>query len=134
MKGIYVLIIKINTSLNLRIGALGKISFPVGTYAYVGSAQGSIESRVKRHLRKEKRLFWHIDYLLADAAVEVVQVYYLDGNKTCECRTAQLITKHSEPVPNFGCSDCHCNTHLFRLNNFVFLNKQLKPLTLTEMP
>jgi Uri superfamily endonuclease len=40
VKGIYVLIIKVITSRNLRIGALGEIVFPAGLYAYVGSAQG----------------------------------------------------------------------------------------------
>jgi Uri superfamily endonuclease len=130
VKGIYVLIIKISTPTSLKIGALGKIAFSDSMYAYVGSAQSSIESRVKRHLRKEKPLFWHIDYLMADVAVNVVQIYYLTGNKTCECQTAQLIANSSEPVPKFGCSDCHCKSHLFRADNFDFLNDHMKQLTL----
>jgi|GEM_PF-5332211 len=97
MKGIYVLIIKINTPLNLKIGALGKVAFPVGLYAYVGSAQNNIESRINRHLRKEKNLFWHIDHLLTNAAAEVIQIYYQTGDKACECQTAQWISKHSKP-------------------------------------
>jgi len=133
MKGIYVLIIKINTPLSLKIGALDKITFPDGMYAYVGSAQSSIESRVKRHVRKEKHLFWHIDYLLADAAAKIVQIYYLSGDKTCECQTAQLIAKHSQPVPNFGCSDCHCKSHLFHSDNFEFLNTKMKTLTIPDV-
>jgi Uri superfamily endonuclease len=71
MKGIYVLVIKVTTLINLKVGALGKLVFPDGMYAYVGSAQNSIETRVKRHLRKEKSLFWHIDYLLANDSVAV---------------------------------------------------------------
>jgi Uri superfamily endonuclease len=133
MKGIYVLIIKINTPLNLKIGARGDTIFPTGLYAYVGSAQNSIESRVKRHMRKEKPLFWHIDYLLAETAVNVEQIYYLTGDKTCECQTAQLLTQYCEPIPHFGCSDCHCNSHLFHLDNFDFLKDKMKPLTLTNI-
>jgi Uri superfamily endonuclease len=129
VKGIYVLIIKVVTPTSLKIGALGEIIFPASMYAYVGSAQSSIESRVKRHLRKEKRLFWHIDYLLAVADVKIVQIYCSTGDKICECQTAQLIAKHSESVPNFGCSDCHCKSHLFRSDNFNFLKGQLKQLT-----
>jgi Uri superfamily endonuclease len=101
-------------------------------YAYIGSAQSSIESRIKRHIRKEKRLFWHIDYLLTGDAVKITQIYYLTGDKTCECQTAQLIAKHSEPVPNFGCSGCHCKSHLFRLYDFVFLKDHMKQLTLYD--
>ncbi|MCL1978324.1 MAG: GIY-YIG nuclease family protein [Candidatus Bathyarchaeota archaeon] len=130
MKGIYVLIIKINASKKLKIGALGEIVFSAGLYAYVGSAQGGIESRVKRHMRKEKRLFWHIDYLLADDAVEVVQIYCLVGDKMCECQTAQLLDRHSEAILNFGCSDCHCSSHLFSSDNFAFLKDHMKPLAL----
>ena len=130
MKGIYVLIIKIATQLRLKIGALGETIFPASTYAYVGSAQSSIESRVKRHMRKEKKFFWHIDYLLADNSIKVVQIYYLAGEKACECQTAQLIAKYSKPVPNFGCSDCNCKSHLFYSDNFDFLIYQMKLLTL----
>lgn len=132
MKGIYVLIIKINTPLNLKIGALGKVAFPVGLYAYVGSAQNNIESRINRHLRKEKNLFWHIDHLLTNTAAEVIQIYYQTGDKACECQTAQWISKHSKPIPNFGCSDCHCNSHLFHSNNFIFLKEHMNPLTIPK--
>lgn len=130
MKGIYVLIIKISRQISPKVGALGKISFPAGSYAYVGSAQTSLESRVGRHLRKEKRLFWHIDYLLAEDAVEVTKVYCLEGDKTCECQIAQLLAKQCASVQGFGCSDCHCSSHLFCSDSFAFLNDQMKPLDL----
>lgn len=133
MKGIYVLIIKVTTQTSLKIGALDKITFPANTYAYVGSAQGSIESRVRRHIRKEKHLFWHIDYLLTDTNVKIVQIYYSTGPKTSECQIAQLIAKHSNTIPNFGCSDCHCKSHLFYSNNFNFLKDHLKQLTLPDI-
>lgn len=126
MKGIYVLIIQINKSISPKVGALGEIPFEVGLYAYVGSAQNGLESRVKRHLRKEKRLFWHIDYLLGDPAVEVTEVYCLEGDKTCECKIAQLLSRHGKPVPRFGCSDCRCTSHLFRSDGFEFLKNQMK--------
>ncbi len=126
MKGIYVLIIKISQPINPKIGALGTTSFQAGLYAYVGSAQNSLETRVRRHLRKEKRLFWHIDYLLADAAAAVTEVYCLEGDKTCECQIAQLLAQQCEPVPRFGCSDCHCNSHLYRSESFDFLKSHMK--------
>lgn len=132
MKGIYVLIIKISKPIHPKIGALGEITFPVGLYAYVGSAQNNLEARVRRHLRKEKRLFWHIDYLLADPAAQITEVYCLEGEKVCECQTAQLLAKYSKPVSNFGCSDCHCTSHLYSSENFDFLNGQMKKLALSS--
>jgi Uri superfamily endonuclease len=129
MKGIYVLIIKNTTPTSLKIGALGKITFPANMYAYIGSAQNNIESRIKRHIRKEKQLFWHIDYLLADTNAKIVQIYYsLTDDKTYECKTAHLIAKHSNPIPKFGCSDCKCKSHLFYSDNFDFLKNHLKQL------
>jgi hypothetical protein len=71
MKGIYVLIIKLKYSICIRVGALGDLTFPSGLYAYVGSAQTNIELRVARHRRNEKRLFWHIDYLLNNEAAKI---------------------------------------------------------------
>jgi len=118
---------------SLKIGSLGKITFPAGMYAYVGSAQNNLEARVKRHLRKEKRLYWHIDYLLTSTNTCITHVYYLTGDKTYECQTAQFIAKHSKPIPNFGCSDCNCPSHLFNSNNFSFLKNQLNLLDLTNI-
>jgi Uri superfamily endonuclease len=128
LKGTYVLIINLNKPVQVKVGALGEIAFPAGFYAYVGSAQNNLELRVQRHLRKEKRLFWHVDYLLADCSAKVVAVYCLEGGKECECQTAKLLSQHSEPVPRFGCSDCQCASHLFRADSFEFLKNHLKPL------
>ena len=130
MKGIYVLIIKVSKPACPKIGALGIISFPAGLYAYVGSAQNNLETRVKRHMRKEKRLFWHVDYLLADEAAEVSEVYCLEGDKTCECQIAQLLSQNSQPIAGFGCSDCHCVSHLFCSDNFTFLCSNMNRLNL----
>jgi Uri superfamily endonuclease len=130
VKGIYVLIIKISKPIHPKVGALGEIAFPAGLYAYVGSAQNSLETRVKRHMRKEKRLFWHVDYLLADEAAEVSEVYCLEGDKTCECQIAQLLFQNSQPIAGFGCSDCHCASHLFCSDSFTFLCSNMNRLNL----
>ena len=82
MKGIYVLIIKLHANIRISIGALGELAFPAGLYAYVGSAQNSLEKRATRHLRKEKRLFWHIDYLLDNEAAKIIDLFYKQSEKT----------------------------------------------------
>jgi Uri superfamily endonuclease len=118
MKGIYVLVISIQRDVKLRIGALGSVNFQKGLYAYVGSGQNGLEKRVKRHLRKgEKKLFWHIDYLLDNDAVRVVKVFYKEAEKSEECRLAKKLSERSVPVVNFGCSDCDCVSHLFMLGD-----------------
>jgi Uri superfamily endonuclease len=128
LKGIYVLIIQINKTIRPKIGALGELTFPAGLYAYVGSAQNNLELRVKRHLGKEKRLFWHIDYLLNNEAAKIIGIYCRQGGKTEECHIASLLEKKAEPITGFGCSDCRCNSHLFRAENFEFLRKHMHPL------
>lgn len=97
------------------MGALGKIEFGKGTYAYVGSAQNGIEKRVARHLRREKRKFWHIDYLLAQEAVRIEKVLYKRAPRQEECRTAQTLSKPGNPVRGFGSSGCSCSSHLFKI-------------------
>ena len=128
MKGIYVLIIQINKTIHPKIGALGELTFTPGLYAYVGSAQNNLELRVKRHLRKEKRLFWHIDYLLNNEAAKIIDTYYRHGGKPKECHIANILAQNGEPITGFGCSGCRCRSHLFRAENFNFLRKYMQPL------
>ncbi|HEX6972519.1 MAG TPA: GIY-YIG nuclease family protein [Limnochordia bacterium] len=97
------------------MGALGTFTFPAGLYAYVGSAQRHREARLARHLRRDKRLKWHIDYFRA--AGEVRAVTRLQGGREAECRLASLLAAQpgaSLPVARFGASDCRCPGHLIR--------------------
>ncbi len=57
----YQLLIRIGRPIRLRIGALGVQEFPAGHYLYTGSARRNLEARIHRHLRREKKLRWHID-------------------------------------------------------------------------
>jgi Uri superfamily endonuclease len=127
LKGTYVLFIRVGRTIRPKIGALGEISFPVGLYAYVGSAQNNLELRVARHIRKEKKLFWHIDYLLNDEAAKIERVFYKESGKSEECRIASLLEENAESVAGFGCSDCHCVSHLFHAENFRFLEAHMQP-------
>jgi Uri superfamily endonuclease len=82
---------------------------------------------VKRHQRKEKRLFWHIDYLLNNEAAKVTAVYHTVGKKKEECIVAGMIEANGAlPIRGFGCSDCNCRSHLFRGKTFEFLDKRLQ--------
>jgi len=108
----YQLIIEVGRDLELEVGALGRCRFPAGTYVYTGSARRNLEARVRRHLRRDKSLRWHIDYLLLAPDVRIVEVQF---SKLPEC---QLNARNGGeiPVPGFGASDCRrgCGSHLKR--------------------
>jgi len=119
--GIYTLLLFLSKQVTLTIGKLGKQRFPMGYYTYTGSALGkgasSLKHRIARHLRKEKRMFWHIDYLLADENVSVEAVIVAETNENMECKTNQhmkTIMGAKVPVKGFGASDCrkNCKSHL----------------------
>ncbi len=114
MCGIYVLVVEITRPAEIQVGKLGRIWFAPGTYAYVGSAMRGIKARVHRHLRKEKRLRWHIDYLLSHPGVAVAGVYVWETTERRECEVARMLAVECEVVPGFGSSDCRCRGHLFR--------------------
>jgi Uri superfamily endonuclease len=110
----------------VNIGALGKTPFKKGMYAYVGSAQTNLEQRVKRHLRKEKQKFWHIDYLLDSDAAKIIKVFYKKGNKAEECKIAEAISERSKLISGFGCSDCNCKSHLFHIEDYKFIQEAMQ--------
>jgi len=65
MRGTYAIIMELISDKRISVGKLGKINFKKGYYLYVGSGQNSLETRIARHLKKRKKKFWHIDYLLS---------------------------------------------------------------------
>ncbi len=109
----YCLFIRVPAGLTVKIGRLGDFTFPAGRYVYTGSAKRNLRARVNRHLRREKRWRWHIDYLLAGAGVTVESVL-LSACSECElaARCGGEIV-----VSGFGSSDCRsgCGSHLRRL-------------------
>ncbi|MEM4245277.1 MAG: GIY-YIG nuclease family protein [Candidatus Nanoarchaeia archaeon] len=123
MKGIYILIINVRKNITLKVGALGKIYFKKGRYAYVGSAQNNIKKRIQRHLSKNKKKTWHIDYLLANSNVKVESVHYKKAKKYEECRIAHLLTSVEQSIKGFGSSDCKCHSHLFMIKIIKYFTK-----------
>ena len=114
MKGSYILVLNLNQDACLTIGRLGTFEFPAGLYLYCGSALNGLEGRIRRHLRRDKKLHWHIDYLAA--AADVVEVWWAAGDERLECRWSEaIIGQGGEVVARwFGSSDCRCPTHLLK--------------------
>ncbi len=118
--GVYVLIFDVAEPLTLPVGRLGRVDLTSGRYAYVGSARGpgGLRGRLARHLRPQKRLHWHVDYLTR--CVAVGQVYWLAAAEPLECRWVQALQRLPGAAPGpagFGSSDCRagCRSHLIRL-------------------
>jgi sugar fermentation stimulation protein A len=114
-RGSYLLVLRIPRPLLLPVGALGPLSFQGGYYVYVGSGMGGLTARMQRHLRRRKRLHWHIDYLLAEAEPKSVKALPIRTLQRLECSLARDVTRLGErAVPDFGSSDCRCPSHLVR--------------------
>lgn len=116
--GAYVLFIDLDTPLTLDIPTLPPWVFKPGRYAYCGSAYGpgGIEARVRRHLRPEKAVHWHVDHVtgagrVTDAGARV-------GGRECDFLQQLLALPGAAiPVPGFGSSDCRdCPAHLVSLS------------------
>ncbi len=119
MKGTYCLLIGLGKDSEIKTGALGKIFFPKGHYVYVGSAMNSLEKRIGRHFRSRKKKHWHIDFFLGNSNAKLEKAFYKESSKKEECGTVEKIAKRGFPVKGFGCSDCKCKSHLFRVREFV---------------
>ena len=110
-KGSYVLLIQLPREQLIAVGSLKGVHFPRGYYAYVGSALGGFKSRLRRHLQRDKRPRWHIDYLLQKATVD--DIIICQSEDRSECTIAQALGSQFDSVPGFGSSDCQCHSHLF---------------------
>ena len=114
MIGTYCLIIEIKEKSTIKVGALGIIKFEKGYYIYVGSAMNSLVSRIKRHMKDDKKLHWHIDYLLKNKNSRIDDIIFAISSKNIECKLSQYIKNLADnQVDNFGCSDCKCISHLY---------------------
>jgi Uri superfamily endonuclease len=124
-KGSYVLLIQLPLEEAIATGSLKTIHFSAGHYAYVGSALGGLKPRLNRHLRPNKKLHWHIDYLLTKASVRNLILVETPGR--FECTIAQALSRRFHSIPNFGASDCRCHSHLF------FASEEMTPEIMTVL-
>ncbi len=113
MKGSYFLVIRVDTDGEVK--TKGRVFLiRKGYYVYVGSAMNSLERRVARHFRNEKKLHWHIDYLLRGA--ELLRAYLIPSEKRLEEQLSLEVLKYGEPVGGFGAGDVRVSTNLYRFD------------------
>ncbi len=114
--GTYLLVLQSLANRSLVIGRWGTLQIQPGYYLYVGSAfgPGGVRARVLRHCQQHKsRPHWHIDHLRVETIPVAVWCSY--NPKRLEHDWAKGLAKRAEmlSVNGFGCTDCHCPTHLF---------------------
>lgn len=122
MKGVYVLILKLDLESDIQIGKLGNLHFRTGFYAYTGSALGTGGfKRIERHFNvstgKNSTRKWHIDYLLSKS--KMVNAILLPTEDAIECKLASGLRNITgvSIIPGFGCTDCICESHLIYAEN-----------------
>lgn len=113
MKGVYAAIFRLEKTTSIEIGALGNIEFEKGIYVYLGSAMTNAEKRINRHFGEVENLHWHIDYF--SEVAEPIDYFLLPESSEYECVLADAVSKLGEPVKGFGCSDCGCSSHMYRV-------------------
>ena len=114
-QGTYLLLAQLGRGVEIQVGKLGTFSLDGGWYAYAGSAlgPGGLPARVARHARADKRLHWHIDYLLQYAALETIWQTSYPQRLECAWAAAVLDLSGAQiAVRGFGASDCRCTSHL----------------------
>ncbi len=111
--GTYLLQLHAPDPAQITVGRLGVMEVLPGYYAYLGSAfgPGGLNARIGRHLRRDKKLHWHIDYLRA--VTTQVFAYYEESSRK-ECLFANELVEAGGRILQFGfgSSDCSCNSHL----------------------
>ncbi len=113
--GVYLIKMHIPGRVEISVGALGKMIFEPGYYIYAGSAKKNLTARINRHLRKRKKKHWHIDYLREYA--DKVEGYALRTHNNLECVLAGDLAEIADSaVAGFGCSDCSCESHLYKIS------------------
>ena len=142
LKGTYCIIIQLRDDTVIEVGKKGPINFKMGYYVYVGSALNSLETRLKRHLSNNKKLFWHVDYLLNSSSAEIKEIVFAVNENKWECMLASKISCHGTEIHGFGCSDCKCDSHLFRFDEIevsiktchdAFKTLELEPKMLDDL-
>jgi len=128
-KGTYSLLLYADSDKSIKVGSLGKLKIKKGYYVYIGSAfgPGGLKARIGRHLKKSKKLRWHIDYLRK--ATDIVDIKFSTDNEKLECSWAAKLVKDGgiTPFKGFGSSDCKCPSHLF------YFKTRLELLTALDM-
>jgi len=132
--GFYLLLIRNDSEFEIKVGARGAEKFCKGYYVYTGSAKKALKARLSRHLRKQKKFHWHIDYLLEKTEVIGVFVREIKAGFS-ECDLAERVSGAEGAMilnRRFGASDCKCPGHLHYFKKSPVINLESIAEKLTD--
>jgi len=108
--GAYVLLVRLDRTLDLHVSISIAGTLKPGRYLYCGSAKGpgGLKARLTRHFRKGKKPRWHIDRVTESSTV-IGAWTFENGN---ECELASSLRDLPIPIYGFGSTDCRlCPSH-----------------------
>ncbi|MBF0621408.1 MAG: GIY-YIG nuclease family protein [Magnetococcales bacterium] len=100
----------------ITVGAWGLATIGAGRYLYVGSAKRAWQKRVGRHFSDDKKVRWHVDYLLMNSASQLRSAWVSMADR--ECEIARMLLDNGlvdAPFKRLGASDCRCPAHFVRV-------------------
>ena len=110
---VYLLVFDIDSDVLVEVGRLGRIHLMKGRYAYCGSAGSGLGRRVRRYTGIPEKRWWHIDRLLPHMGRR--EVFWREYAPGRECGSARTLSESYPGIRGFGCSDCPCDSHLFKI-------------------
>jgi Uri superfamily endonuclease len=126
--GTYAIVFYLMEDNEFIIPRFGRVFFRKGYYVYSGSAKKNLIPRVKRHIRKEKKLKWHIDYFSVSEKVITKKIFLFAHRSECEINRFFKLSGGKIVIEKFGASDCKnkCKSH------FLYFEKMPKLKTVIE--
>lgn len=118
LKGCCQLIVELRKAVRLHHPRFRQTVFPAGFYIYTGSGKANLLHRIARHLERDHKKRWHVDYLLAHPQARIVDVVVLPREEQRECLVNSDVGKMpgaTAVARGFGSSDCRvgCAAHLY---------------------
>jgi len=128
--GSYILVYYNEKEFTHTIGSLGERRFERGYYVYVGSALRGLEKRVSRHLRKQKKQHWHLDYI-SPGRMKMIKSYAIRRQDRIEEKLAhRLLGICDDYVRGFGSSDSGAPSHFFFFKERPYRHRRFLDLLL----
>ena len=112
--GAYAVALHLSQPVPLALNAVSGSTAPAGWHVYLGSARGpgGLKARLSRHLRRKKKVHWHVDRLTLRADLLLASTVR-EGD---ECSLVERLLKEQDLMcllPGFGSTDCRtCPSHL----------------------
>jgi sugar fermentation stimulation protein A len=128
--GSYILILRNPRLFHASVGSLGLCTFQPGFYVYIGSAKRGLSGRTRRHLRKRKRIRWHIDYI-SPLRMVPDRIYEIRCSEALESRLADAFSMVcTSYISGFGATDTLDASHLFYFDSPPYMMRAFSDILL----